>query len=369
MPIEEQTNVTVQTIQEHLADLAVEITELQYEEQPQLIQRFGAAGKERTRIDTEYNLQYLADSLAADSPSLFTNYVNWLKILLAGYNVGFKEVAVDLRCMKKVLQQRVAAPEHATAVGFIESALSEVEPMSVETDSFIQPGAPYYEHVRAYTDLLLNGERHQALQYIMKLVEQRINLEDIYFHIFQPSQYEVGRLWQTNQINVAREHFCTAVTQMAMSQLYPYIFATPRNGKRMVAACVGDELHEMGIRMLSDFFEMDGWDTYFLGANVPAKSLVQAVIDEQVELVCLSATMTFHVRLVREWIRALREHPETKHVIILVGGYPFNTDPQLWKKIGADGSESHPKKAIEKAHALLQNQSQHQHESSLGRKG
>ncbi|MDZ7776615.1 MAG: hypothetical protein U5L09_13885 [Bacteroidales bacterium] len=55
-----------------------------------------------------------------------------------------------------------------------------------------------------------------------------------------------------------------------MSQLYPYIFNSQRVGKSMVAATVGGELHEMGIRMVADFFEMEGWDTWYLGANAPA---------------------------------------------------------------------------------------------------
>ena len=42
----------------------------------------------------------------------------------------------------------------------------------------------------------------------------------------------------------------------------------------MVATCIGGELHEIGIRMVADFFEMEGWDTYYLGANTPADAVV-----------------------------------------------------------------------------------------------
>ncbi|WP_440120087.1 hypothetical protein [Paenibacillus sp. QZ-Y1] len=37
----------------------------------------------------------------------------------------------------------------------------------------------------------------------------------------------------------------------------------------MVAACVGSEQHEIGLRMLTDVFEMEGWDTYYLGQMFP----------------------------------------------------------------------------------------------------
>ena len=106
-------------------------------------------------------------------------------------------------------------------------------------------------------------------------------MRDVYLHVFQRSQYEIGRLWQSNQISVAQEHLCTAATQLIMSQLYPFIFGTERRNRRVVAACVGGDLHEIGIRMVADFFEMDGWDTFYLGANVPITDIVQTVIDRR----------------------------------------------------------------------------------------
>ena len=70
------------------------------------------------------------------------------------------------------------------------------------------------------------------------------DVRDIYLWVFQRCLHEVGRLWQTNRISVAQEHFCTASTQMVMSLLYPKVFSSERKGLRMVAACVGGDLHE-----------------------------------------------------------------------------------------------------------------------------
>ncbi len=116
-------------------------------------------------------------------------------------------------------------------------------------------------------------------------------IQDLYIHVFQCVQRELGRLWQINQITVAQEHYCSASTQLIMSQLYPYIFAGEKNGRKMVAACLGGELHEIGLRMVADIFEMGGWDTFYLGANTPPESIVQMLVVEQAELLALSATM------------------------------------------------------------------------------
>jgi methanogenic corrinoid protein MtbC1 len=179
-------------------------------------------------------------------------------------------------------------------------------------------------------------------------------VKDIYLQVFQPVQHEVGRLWQTNHLSVAQEHFCTAATQLIMSQLYPRIFGANRNGLRMVGTCIGSEMHEIGVRMVADFFEMEGWDTYYLGANTPTNSVLRMLAEKRAQLLAISATMTFHISAVEQLIKAVRGDSRLKDVRIMVGGYPFNVDPVLWKKIGADGCGADAEQSERAAKALVQ---------------
>lgn len=195
---------------------------------------------------------------------------------------------------------------------------------------------PHGELALAYLDAVLKGDRGEASRLILNAAHGGVPVRDIYLRVLQPVQHEVGRLWQTNQISVAHEHFVTAVTQLVMSQLYPFIFSTHKHGRRMVATCVGGELHEIGIRMVADFFEMDGWDTFYLGANTPASSVVQSVLEREASVLALSATMTSHVGQVSQLVEVVRTSAASD-VTILVGGYPFNLLPDLWQRIGADG--------------------------------
>jgi methylmalonyl-CoA mutase cobalamin-binding domain/chain len=157
-----------------------------------------------------------------------------------------------------------------------------------------------------------------------------------------------------NQISVAQEHYCTAATQLTMSQLYPRLFSTDRIGRRLVAACVGDELHELGVRMVADFFEMEGWDTYYVGANTPAESILQTVMERRADILGVSATMTFHLRDVAALIVRVRGAPGGRDAAILVGGYPFNVAPDLWRQVGADGHARNAQEAVGLATRLLE---------------
>jgi methanogenic corrinoid protein MtbC1 len=54
-------------------------------------------------------------------------------------------------------------------------------------------------------------------------------------------------------------------------------------------------------------------------------------------VVALSATMTFHVRALADLIAAIRASRVGDRVKVMVGGYPFNAAPELWRRVGADG--------------------------------
>jgi methylmalonyl-CoA mutase cobalamin-binding domain/chain len=138
-----------------------------------------------------------------------------------------------------------------------------------------------------------------------------------------------------------------------MSQLYPYIFNHGESGKIFIGTCVGNELHEIGIRMITDFYEMAGWDTYFIGSNTPAETVVETVIKQNADVLGVSCTISYHIRHVRELLTRLRNHGSGAGVKVIVGGYPFNKDPSLWKTVGADNYATDAESAVEAGEALI----------------
>jgi methanogenic corrinoid protein MtbC1 len=236
---------------------------------------------------------------------------------------------------------------------YIKVGLEQLPHLPATLPTLIDEAQPLGRLARQYLDALLRAERHTANQLIREAVEAGTSLKDIYLDVFQRTQHEIGRLWQVNQITVAQEHYCTAATQLIMAQLYPYIFSTERTHRKLIVACVSDELHEIGLRILSDFFEMEGWDTFYLGANTPTQSIIKMVADHRPDLLAISATMTFHVQRVAELIAAVRSAGVGQSLKIIVGGYPFNIEPGLWRQVGADGSAPDAPAAVALANQLV----------------
>ena len=334
------------------AQLAEAVTSRQYEAQPELAVRYGEAGRAKCLQDANYHLSYLADAVAASSHALFSDYIGWAKVMLEARGVPAADLSRNLLIMSEVVQERLPQEMGQVVREYFEAGLNRLPVMASDLPPLFEDAAPHGELAEKFLRLLLNGERHLASRLIMGAVDSGVEVKDIYLHVFQPSQREIGRLWQMNHVSVAQEHFCTAATQLIMAQLYPRIFRTEKNGRRIVATSIGGELHEIGIRIITDFFEMEGWDTYYLGANCPASAILQALSDRDAHVLAVSATMTFHIRAVENLIAAVRASEVLKAVKILVGGYPFNVEPELWKRVGADAYAADASEAVASASNL-----------------
>lgn len=339
----EEISHIIQNEQEKLAE---DILTRQYERQPAFWRPVGDAGREKGIQDVRYHLSYLSEAISAADPTLFAEYAAWVKALFAGLGFPDDVLPTTLACTREVLEERLPESLHAPIQQTIDAGLEELKRADVDPPSHIEESNLLSGLAQRYLDALLAGDRHAAAQMILSAVDQDVLIRDIYLLVFQPVQREIGRLWQTNQISVAQEHYCTAATQLVMSQLYPRIFSAERTGHRLVATCVGGELHEIGVRMVADFFEMEGWDTYYLGANTPTESVLSAIEARQPDILGVSATITMHVSDVRTLIKQVRASGMGEKVKILVGGYPFNVAPELWRRVDADGHASDAQQAV-----------------------
>jgi methylmalonyl-CoA mutase cobalamin-binding domain/chain len=340
---------TCQAITAQLNRLADKIVAWHYALRPELASRYGDAGRAKYVKDARYHLDALSQAIASGRMAIFLDYIAWSNVVLHSRGIPVDVFADTLETCRHVLGENLPRDQATIANQYLLESLKCLPTLPTSTPSFLNPNAPLAELARRFLDALLKADRRAASQIVLDAVHQGTSVRDIYLHVFQRSQYEIGRLWQSNQISVAQEHLCTAATQLIMSQLYPMIFETPRKNRRVVAACVGGDLHEVGIRMIADFFEMAGWDAYYLGADVPAASIVQTVIDRQAHVLAVSATLLTHIGPVGELISAIRANPACAEITILVGGHPFNVSPDLWREFGADGYAADAGQAVELA--------------------
>lgn len=280
--------------------------------------------------DARYHLRYLATALDAQSVAMFLDYAGWVKVMLAARRIGERDLIDQLQNLADAL------PDLPDARAYVQNAIAELPSMSDDLPSSLDPRAPLWREASTYLNAILRGSRTEALQIVLTSIESGSSLRDIYRHVFEPVQQEIGRLWQLNRITVAQEHFCTASTQQIMTRLYARMFEGEKHGRRAVAMCVGEELHEVGMRIITDLLELDGWQTWYLGASVPPAAASQFCVEQRADVLLVSATLPPHIESVAAVIRAFRARDELAEAKVVVGGRAFRTAPELWRTIGAD---------------------------------
>eukprot|EP00913_Durusdinium_trenchii_P019517 g18347.t1 len=309
--------------------LAEAVVDEHWSQAPDLGDRYGPVGRQRCLEDAQYHLRYLSESVEAQSPVLFEDYIQWVRTLLEQRNVPTADLSRHLEILADVLRSELTTAEFSDVEPFIDAGIQCLTAASPEFHSELETSG-IRRLADRYLAELLAGQRHRAVQLILDAIDQGTTVRDIYLHVFQPVQREVGRLWQMNRISIAEEHFCTAVTQLVMSQLYPQLLNRQAVDLVAVCSCIGSDLHELGARMIADFLELEGWDTYYLGANTPTPGLIKVIGQRNADLLALSATMTYHLPQIRATIAAVRKESSVK---IVVGGRPFNLQQDLWKQL------------------------------------
>ena len=182
---------------------------------------------------------------------------------------------------------------------------------------------------RRFLDAQLAADRRAALRVVIDDgVRRGVSVSRLVMDVIRPAQYEIGQLWQMNKITIADEHIATAISQLALAQLYTHAEPAAATDRRILVACVEGELHDMGARMAADLLDLEGHSVVFLGASVPTDHLILKVRSEQPDLVVLSITMAFHVAALTTAVTRLREEI-TPAPPIAAGGRALGWCPQL----------------------------------------
>lgn len=187
-----------------------------------------------------------------------------------------------------------------------------------------------------YLAAQLVGDRRAALSVLLEVgLGQGVTVPTLYLDVVQAAQYRIGELWQNNRVTVAQEHLATAISQLALAELYRALPRAPLHGRRAVVASVGGELHDLGTRTTADFFEMAGFEVRYLGASMPTDRLVALVREDPIDLLVLSVTMSFHLDTLREAVYRTRE-AAGDGLRVAVGGQAFTWVPSLVENLGAE---------------------------------
>jgi methanogenic corrinoid protein MtbC1 len=284
-------------------------------------------------------LQALDVAVSLRSPELLADQRSWEAARLEATAPGVAVAEVD-QAVLEVLSERLGL-QQAAEIDELTTRSAALAPEELEEGDRLPAAA------RAYLELGLAGRRDAALAVVTEARATGLESTEIMLSILQPAQVELGQLWEADKISVAEEHLVTALTHQCLGMLFSTI---PRqrtaHTSQLVALTVGSETHELGIRMVAELFQHTGWNTSYLGADIPHRDVVTFVAARKPHVLAVSATMVGHVHAVSDLVAQVRAEPRCADVRVLVGGHPFVVNPRLAEFVGADGWAPDPREAL-----------------------
>ncbi|HTZ51609.1 MAG TPA: hypothetical protein VMF68_08115 [Spirochaetia bacterium] len=123
MDIDEQQRLGAEIASQAVA-LARASTDLQFDREPGLRERFGERGVAKSYEDALHTMRFLAESVSLGSAATFAGYARWLDDVLLAAHVPPGVLPEHFRILKEVILLRLSPPAASQASAALDEALA-----------------------------------------------------------------------------------------------------------------------------------------------------------------------------------------------------------------------------------------------------
>ena len=196
-------------------------------------------------------------------------------------------------------------------------------------------------YTEKFMQILESENKEEAVEFAIGLIKNgTIDIIELYSDILKPALNNMQCLLADKDICVWKEHVHTAIVRTIVECCYPYVIAkrnkecTIKNGK-VIIVCPPEEYHDLGARMITDYFTICGYDAIFVGNNTPYDDFYNAADKINPDIIAISVSNYYNLVVTKKIIEDLRKKINKKTKII-VGGYAFSRDSKNTAIVGAD---------------------------------
>ncbi len=194
---------------------------------------------------------------------------------------------------------------------------------------------------------LEKGMKGETVHAVQKLLETKDEMTVVNDYLI-PALDKVGQGFEKGTIFLPQMMQAATAAQGGFEVIKERLAASGKAGVskgQVVIATVKGDIHDIGKNIVKVIMENYGFEMIDLGRDVPAETIVNTVVEKNIQLVGLSALMTTTLKSMEETIAAVRAAaPDCK---FLVGGAVLT--PDYAEKIGADYYCKDAMKSVEAA--------------------
>ena len=199
---------------------------------------------------------------------------------------------------------------------------------------------------------VLDGDAPAAEAAVKEALAAKVPAQDILQKACIPAMGEVGRLFEEGEKYVPEMLISARAMQKSVALLKPLLAEgnVQSVGKVLVGTVQGD-LHDIGKNLVGMMLEGTGFEVIDLGTDVTPQKFVDAVRQNNPQLIGMSALLTTTMPSMKKIMEALQEAGLRGKIKVLIGGAPVTE--AYANQIGADGYAPDASSAARKAKALL----------------
>lgn len=164
--------------------------------------------------DLRYIYSYLSEAIYFDEIHIFIDFVIWLNGLFVNIGLEDEIIYTTLDCISKSCNEIFDGQEAKYISEIIKKSNQSLGDNSSLVASYIKKNNKYSQYANKYLEMILNNQKKEVINYVLSTIIKEITIPELYIHVFQVIQREIGRLWHENKISVAKEHFASSVTQL-----------------------------------------------------------------------------------------------------------------------------------------------------------
>jgi len=175
--------------------------------------------------------------------------------------------------------------------------------------------------INEFQNYLVEGNYEKCSEFVHDILKKDADIKFLYDEIIKKSLYRIGEMWEASKITVATEHLASAIVETILSEVYFKVITQNKIEKTVVVACTENEFHQVGIKMVSDIFQMNGWQVHFLGVNTSTEELIQLIEKVNPDMLAISLSIPFNLPTLEKALDKIKSHfPD---LFVLVGGQAF----------------------------------------------
>lgn len=290
--------------------------------------------------DLEVRLLQIAASVSVDRPELLHDVLSWYKVAFHHRDVPADYLPATLQAIEKTLEREMPRESFALVRQHVAAAADGLEHAPTDLPMLLSKDAPHGEAAMRFLLANLENRGEDALDLVRGALQEGVPVQEVQDHVLRPAQREAGRMWLMAEIPIADEHYGTAIVERALGLLQEAIPRPPADAKVVMTMGVAGNLHDLGLRMIGQRLQLEGYAVHHLGPNMPASDLAWALQDRKVDAIAMSASMLLHLHGVRDAVAQVRAvcgsvyGDETARPILL-GGHPFGVVKDLHQVLGA----------------------------------